>query len=400
MPRPGAGLRGGLPERGWVWAMVAAMIEVRGVSKRFGRVWAVRDVTLSVTPGRVTGLLGPNGAGKTTLIRMITSFLLPSAGSVVVGGHDAVVRSLAARGLIGYLPESAPLYPEMTVGSYLRFRAGLFGIGRRRRGSAIDRAVDRCALADVRRRRIGELSKGYRQRVGLAAAILHDPPVLILDEPTSGLDPTQIVAMRGLIAELSAERPLGGGGALGGADASGRQGRVMLLSSHILPEVEQTCGRVVIMARGRVRADGTPGQLMRGGGGVEIEAEALCGSVHDATALDAALSALGDGVVLEPGPRWFGSDGGRWSGVVRVPAGAPATPGAARGAEMGEDAAARVRVARAIEPLARAGRVTVTKLAARGRSLERVFVSVVESAAAEEERPAEVLGQGPKAGAA
>lgn len=381
--------------------MVRSMIEVRGVSKRFGRVWAVRDVSLSVVPGRVTGLLGPNGAGKTTLIRMITSYLLPSGGTIKVGGHDAVVGSLESRGLIGYLPESAPLYPEMGVESYLRFRAGLFGIARGRRRSAIDRAVERCGLGGVRRRRIGELSKGYRQRVGLAAAILHDPPVLILDEPTSGLDPTQIVAMRGLIAELSAEGP--GGGVSG---AFGGQGRVMLLSSHILPEVEQTCGRVVIMARGRVRADGTPGELMRGGGGVEIEAEAVCGSAHDAAALEAALGGLGGGAVLTPGPSWFGSDGGRWSGVVRVPAGVAAVgwgvggEGGARGVDADEDAAARLRVARAIEPLVRSGRVTVTKLAARGRTLERVFVSVVESAAADEEREGHGPRQGPQAGAA
>lgn len=218
------------------------MIEVQRVSKVFGATRAVDDVSLSLRPGEVAGLLGPNGAGKTTLIRMMTSYLSPTAGRISVLGHDTVLEPQASRAAIGYLPESAPLYPEMSVEGYLSFRARLFGVPRAARKAAIASAVERCWLREVLRKRIGHLSKGYRQRVGLAAAILHDPKVLILDEPTSGLDPVQIAMMRGLIRELSS-------------------GRVVLLSSHILSEVELTCRRVVIVTRGRVRADGTPEEL-------------------------------------------------------------------------------------------------------------------------------------------
>jgi ABC-2 type transport system ATP-binding protein len=236
------------------------MIQADRVSKLFGRVTpsagssrvrgvlAVADVSLTIEPGVVTGLLGPNGAGKTTLIRMMTSFLTPSAGVIRVCGHDSVLDSGAARASIGYLPESAPVYPEMRVHDFLDYRSRIFGVPRAGRRSAIDRALQRCALTDVRARRIGQLSKGYRQRVGLAAAILHDPAVLILDEPSSGLDPSQIQAMRALVRDL----------ALGGPTGK----RVVLLSSHILPEVSLTCDRVLIIARGRLRADGTPEQLV------------------------------------------------------------------------------------------------------------------------------------------
>ncbi len=219
------------------------MIDVREVSKHYGHVRAVCGVSLQAPPGCVTGLLGPNGAGKTTLIRMITGYLTPSAGRVTVCGHDTVDDADAARRHVGYLPEAAPLYPEMSVEGYLRYRGGLFGLGGRARAEAVGRAIERCWLPEMRTRRIGALSKGYRQRVGLAAALLHGPDVLVLDEPTSGLDPTQIREMRALIRELA-------------------QGRTVLLSSHILPEVEQTCDRVVIIASGEKRADGTPSSLL------------------------------------------------------------------------------------------------------------------------------------------
>jgi ABC-2 type transport system ATP-binding protein len=220
------------------------MLACENVSKSYGRVHAVSGVTLTAAPGQVTGLLGPNGAGKTTLIRMVTAYLTPSAGRVTVGGHDTVDDSARARACIGYLPEANPLYPEMPVTAYLRYRAALYGVrAGRARTAAVARVVGRCWLGEVAGRRIGELSKGYKQRVGLAAALLHDPPLLVLDEPSSGLDPGQVREMRELIREVGSTK-------------------TVLVSSHVLPEVEQTVDRVVIVARGRVRADGTPEQLV------------------------------------------------------------------------------------------------------------------------------------------
>lgn len=220
------------------------MVELSGVTKDYGRFRAVSDVSLSITPGRVTGLLGPNGAGKSTIIRMITCLLAPTHGSVSVCGFDTVTESARARASIGYLPEFAPLYPEMTARGYLRFRAGLAGLRGKPAVSAVGRALDRCWLGEVADKRISAMSKGYRQRVGLAGAILHDPKVLILDEPTTGLDPTQIRETRSLLRTLAVDR-------------------VLLLSSHILPEVEATCDQIVILARGVVRASGTAADLLR-----------------------------------------------------------------------------------------------------------------------------------------
>jgi len=219
------------------------MIQISNVSKVYGRLTAVADVSFDVQPGQVVGLLGPNGAGKTTTIRMITGFLPPSGGRIRVCGHDTIDASIAARRQLGYLPESAPLYPEMRVKDYLSFRAKLFGMRWSDRKKAIIRAGDKCKLLEVMHRRIGHLSKGFRQRVGLASAILHDPPVLILDEPSNGLDPAQIRETRTLIRDLA-------------------MNRTVLVSSHILPEVERTCDRVVIIARGRIRADGAPQGLL------------------------------------------------------------------------------------------------------------------------------------------
>jgi ABC-2 type transport system ATP-binding protein len=221
------------------------MISVKHVSKWFGPVRAVTGVSLEIATGQVVGLLGPNGAGKTTTLRMITGYLPPSEGSVAVCGHDSVTDSMKARQSLGYLPEAAPLYPEMRVQDYLTYRGKLFGMPRADRKAAITRVIDRCWLREVANRRIGQLSKGYKQRVGLAGAMIHDPPVLVLDEPTSGLDPAQIRETRALIRDLSHKR-------------------TVIVSSHILPEVERTCDRVVIIARGRLRADGAPADLLAG----------------------------------------------------------------------------------------------------------------------------------------
>jgi ABC-2 type transport system ATP-binding protein len=219
------------------------MISVRDVHKSYGRIYAVRGVSFDLPTGKVVGLLGPNGAGKSTTIKMITGYLPPDRGRVVVGKADTLDHSLAARQLIGYLPESAPLYTEMKPEDYLDFRGKLFGMPRQARRAAVEAALEHCWLKDVRSRRIATLSKGYRQRVGLAAALIHNPPVLILDEPTNGLDPSQIRETRRLIRELATNRTL-------------------LISTHILSEIEQMADRVIILAGGVVRADGAPSDLI------------------------------------------------------------------------------------------------------------------------------------------
>lgn len=219
------------------------MIFVREIRKSFGRVEALRGVSFGVEPGEVVGLLGPNGAGKSTTIKIISGFLTPDEGSVQIDGFDTHTDSLQARRRIGYLPESAPVYPEMSVRGYLEYRARLFRLPRADRRRALDAAMDRCRIADVARRRVGELSKGYKQRVGLASALLHDPPVLILDEPSNGLDPSQIRETRSLVRELAEKR-------------------TMIVSSHILPEIERLATRLVVLAGGLKRADGTLGELL------------------------------------------------------------------------------------------------------------------------------------------
>ncbi|MEM1178697.1 MAG: ABC transporter ATP-binding protein [Acidobacteriota bacterium] len=220
------------------------MIEARGLTRRYGEMTAVHDVSFSVADGEILGLLGPNGAGKTTTIRMITGFLPPSEGRVTLAGEDLFADPIKARRALGYLPENVALYTEMRVEEYLRYRAKLAGLGRGQTQRALDDAIDACLLDGVRFQIIGTLSKGYRQRVGLAATILHGPQVLVLDEPTVGLDPKQIIAIRELIRDLGRERTL-------------------LLSTHILPEVEQLCDRVVIIDRGRLVAEGTPAELAK-----------------------------------------------------------------------------------------------------------------------------------------
>ncbi len=232
------------------------MIEARGISRRYGDRLAVDAISFEVTRGEVVGFLGPNGAGKTTTMRMLTGFLPPTDGTAVIDGHDMLTDPLRARRSVGYLPEVPPLYPEMDVEGYLRFVAAIKGVARTERRAAVERALLRCGLTDVRRRVIGELSKGYRQRVGLAQAIVHDPPVLILDEPTVGLDPVQIREIRTLIANLA--RP-----------ASGGAQHTVILSTHILSEVEAICQRVILIHRGRKRLDAPLAELVQGGGGLE-----------------------------------------------------------------------------------------------------------------------------------
>ncbi len=243
-------------------------ISLKQVTKSFGSVQAVRGIDLEIHPGQIVGILGPNGAGKTTTIRMITGAIPPTAGALRVDGLDSVDDSLALRRRLGYLPESAPLYPEMRVRDFLRYRATLYAVPLRERPGAVDAALGRCHLHDVARRRIGTLSKGYRQRVGLAAAILHSPRILILDEPTNGLDPSQIAETRRLIRDLADEGETGLG--------RGHERRTTLVVSHILPEVERSCDRIILFAKGRIQADGSPESLIRalpGAGRYTVEAK-------------------------------------------------------------------------------------------------------------------------------
>jgi len=218
------------------------MIEVENLSKVYVDTPVVDGLSFYVPEGQILGFLGPNGAGKTTAMRMITGFVPPTTGRVIVAGVDLDADPVGMRRHIGYLPENVPLYPELRVDEYLRFRADVEGVRRPELPERLSYVVERCMLADVRRQVIGTLSKGYRQRVGLAGALIHKPPVLILDEPTVGLDPNQIIKIRELITELG-------------------QDHTVLLSTHILPEVEQVCERVFIIDHGRVVADGTPEAL-------------------------------------------------------------------------------------------------------------------------------------------
>jgi ABC-2 type transport system ATP-binding protein len=223
------------------------VIHVSNLTKYYGDYPAIRDVSFDVPAGKVVGFLGPNGAGKTTTMRILAGFLTATSGRATIDGLDVFWRPLEVRQRIGYMPENCPLYPEMRVHEYLVFRAGIKGIHGRRRRARVEYVLTRCWLSDVRRQLIGTLSKGYRQRVGLADALLADPPVLILDEPTAGLDPTQIRASRELIREL------------------GKQ-HTILLSTHILPEVEMTCDSVIVIHRGRVAASGGLKELAREAG--------------------------------------------------------------------------------------------------------------------------------------
>jgi ABC-2 type transport system ATP-binding protein len=245
------------------------VITVQHLTKRFGSHTAVNDLSFEVGAGEVLGFLGPNGAGKTTSMRMVTGYLPPSRGSVAIDGHDLLKRPIEAKRRIGYLPENPPLYPELTVRHFLGFVAEIKDVPRARRAAAVDRALQRANLGDVAGKRIGTLSKGFKQRVGLAQAIVHEPPVLVLDEPTSSLDPKQRVEVRDLIVALRGEH-------------------TVLLSTHILPEVSQVTDRVVIINRGRVMAVDTPqnlSQRLRGREEVTVDVGgATAGDVRTAIA--------------------------------------------------------------------------------------------------------------------
>jgi len=218
------------------------MLEAQGLSKSFYGTPAVTDVSFRVESGEILGFLGPNGAGKTTTMRMITGFLTPTAGRVTLADVDVAENPILAKRSLGYLPETLALYPEMRAREYVAFRAELCGVARRDVKARVDEALGKCFVDDVAAKPIGNLSKGYRQRVGLAGALVHKPKVLVLDEPTVGLDPRQIVKVRALIRDL-------------------RKDHTILLSTHILPEVELVCDRILIIDKGRIVASGTPETL-------------------------------------------------------------------------------------------------------------------------------------------
>jgi len=234
------------------------MIEVQHLTKHYARHEAVRGISFSVARGEIVGFLGPNGAGKTTTLRMLTGYLPPTSGTANIANHDIFRNSIEARRKIGYMPENVPLYEDMRIREYLKFRAelkGLSGSDTRRR---VDEVIDTCGLGNVRRKMIKTLSKGYRQRVGLADALVHDPELLILDEPTNGLDPNQIRQIRELIRHLG-------------------QSHTVLISTHILSEVEMTCNRVIIIDGGKIKAADTPANLvgqMRAAGRIQAEIQA------------------------------------------------------------------------------------------------------------------------------
>lgn len=233
------------------------MIKVENLTKRYAGQPAIQDLSFEVGKGEIMGFLGPNGAGKSTTMRILSSFMPPTSGRASIAGFDVFEQSLQARAHLGYMPENVPLYNDMRVTEYLNYRAALKSVPHRRIAERVGDVKELCGLKDVEKKIIGTLSKGFRQRVGLADALVHEPDLLILDEPTSGLDPNQIRQVRDLIKNL------------------GRQ-HTILLSTHILPEVEMTCSRVIIINRGRIEACDTPENLLgriRTAGGVFVEAK-------------------------------------------------------------------------------------------------------------------------------
>ena len=226
-------------------------IQIEGLTKKYGSQKAVNDISFHVKTGEVLGFLGPNGAGKTTTMKILACYLAPSAGSVKVGSYSVTEEPEEVKKLIGYLPENNPLYLDMSIIDYLEFCALLQGVSKQEVRGNIRQMIEKCGLGVEKHKKIGELSKGYRQRVGLAQAMIHNPQVLIMDEPTTGLDPNQIVEIRKLIKELGREK-------------------TVILSTHILPEVEATCDRILIINRGKIVADGTSDNLRKKAQGHEV----------------------------------------------------------------------------------------------------------------------------------
>jgi ABC-2 type transport system ATP-binding protein len=256
---------------------VEPVVEVRDLRRKYGAFEALKGVSFSIQPGEIVGLLGPNGAGKTTTMKILTGYLAPTGGSARVCGHDSLVDPISVQKRLGYLPEASPVYRDMSVRSYLDFVGRVRGLGAAERHRAIDRTAEQCGLTDRLRQQIDTLSRGYRQRVGLAQALLHEPPLLILDEPTTGLDPNQIVEIRTLIREVG-------------------ETRTVILSTHILPEVQVTCNRVLIIHQGDLVADGSVEEVMAATSGFSMTIGLASGKVSLAeSALLNGLSRI-DGV--------------------------------------------------------------------------------------------------------
>jgi gliding motility-associated transport system ATP-binding protein len=325
------------------------MIDVQNLTKRYGPVTAIRDVSFAVAPGEIVGFLGPNGSGKTTTMRILACFMPATGGSARVAGYDVFRESMEVRRRIGYLPESVPLYGDMRVAPYLDFVAEVKGVPRSARKKRVADVMDRCLIADVQSRLIRNLSKGYRQRVGLAQAIVSDPHVLILDEPTIGLDPRQITEIRALIKSLAGEH-------------------TVILSTHILPEVSMLCGGVVIINRGAIVAQGPIDRLVEEffpTARVEVEIAGPAAAVVD------GLRAI--------------------AGVVRVEESGAAGAGDGVGHFMVESARGR-DVRGEIFQLAAQQKWTLLELRQVGMTLEEVFIRIVageesEAAAATEAAP-------------
>ncbi len=315
------------------------MIEVEGLTKRYGLRTAVDGIAFKVGKGEIVGFLGPNGAGKSTTLRMLTGFLAPTAGGIRIDGIDMLDKPIEARRRIGYMPEACPLYPEMRVVEYLRYRAELKGVASRDLTRRVDAALGQASVTEVASRIIGQLSKGTRQRVGLADALVADPPLLVLDEPTAGLDPNQIRQVRELIKGFA-------------------KTKTVLLSTHILPEVEATCERVVIIHKGRVVQEGAPGDLTATSA---RERAFVIRSKASFETIEAALSTLS-------GLRGLDRKDGE-EGITRV---------VVRVADESEDLAERV-----FEAIAKAG-LTLRELSERkGASLEDVFSQLTRTDAAQ-----------------
>lgn len=314
------------------------MIKVEGVSKRYARFTAVDNVSFEVGKGQIVGFLGPNGAGKTTTMRILTCFLPPSEGKASVAGFDVLEQPMEVKKRIGYLPETPPLYPDMEVGEYLDFVGKLKGLRGNDLAKRITEVSDKINIGDVRKKLIAKLSKGYKQRVGLAQALLHNPDVLILDEPTSGLDPKQILETRELIKGLAGDHTI-------------------ILSTHILPEVESTCERVVIISKGKLVATDTVDNLtnrMRGSENVAVEVEGS-GSELDVKAVQQRLEQV--------------------SGVSKVILRDDKNNRAMFEVESLQGRSIRADLARAVVE----GGYALTELKAAGMSLEDVFLQLTSS---------------------
>ena len=336
------------------------MIELRELRKSYGGVEAVRGVTFKADTGSVLGLLGPNGAGKTTIMKVLTGYHFPSSGSALVDGIDVVADPIAVKRRVGYLPESVPLYPDLSVAEYLDFAADARALEGASRRQAIERAVASCGLSGVYRKKVEDLSKGYKQRLGLAQAILHDPPILILDEPTTGLDPNQIIEIRELIRSLG-------------------QSKTVVLSTHILQEVEAICSSVIILNEGRVAAQGAPseiGEALKGEERIRLRLKSQRGVAGSASGgLDRSrLSAI-------PGLRSVASfapeSEGVWAAEIAMPPmGPPVQAEGAKAPSAGEGRSPSPEPGEIVFDWAVANGIKILELERRRLSLEEIFVKL------------------------